>query len=139
MARDSPACRPLATPKDGLKLTNACISAVVRCAPPENKPTLREIANCQPYLEAEIDTLTRIRVVVTLGRIAFDTYWRLMAKRGVRPRPQSAFAHGRVFTAPDIPGLVASYHPSQRNTNTGKLTPQMMAEVFQKVRGLLED
>ena len=124
--------------KDGLKLTDAYISAVVRCAPPENKPTPREICNCQPHLEAELAALGRVRVVVSLGRVAFDTYWRFMANRGVKPRPRPPFGHGLVFRASEGPALVASYHPSQQNTNTGKLTPRMLAETFTKARAFLD-
>ena len=124
--------------KDGLKLIDAYISAVVRCAPPENKPTPREIRNCQPHLEAELAALGRVRVVVSLGRVAFDAYWRLMAYRGVKPRPRPPFGHGLVFRAPEGPALVASYHPSQQNTNTGKLTPRMLVEAFTKARTLLD-
>ena len=124
------------TAKDGLKLKDAYISAVVRCAPPENKPTTKEIANCQGYLEAELTALGRVSVVVTLGKVAFDTYWQLVAGHGVAPRPKPRFAHGLVFRADGVPALVGSYHPSQQNTNTGKLTPSMLADVFRKARKL---
>ena len=122
--------------KDGLKLTAAYITAVVRCAPPENKPTLKEIRNCQPFLEAELASLAQVRVVVALGRIAYDAYWRLAAARGVTPRPRPTFAHGTVFQADGIPSLVTSYHPSQQNTNTGTLTASMLADVFGKAKEL---
>ncbi len=122
--------------KDGLKLTAAYITAVVRCAPPENKPTPKEIRNCQPFLEAELEALSQVRVVVALGKIAYDAYWRLPAARGVTPRPRPRFAHGLVFQAEGIPSLVASYHPSQQNTNTGTLTTSMLADVFAKAKGL---
>ena len=122
--------------KDGLKLTAAYITAVVRCAPPDNKPTPKEIRSCQPFLEAELEALSQIRVVVALGKIAYDTYWRLAAARGVTPRPRPRFAHGLVFQAEGIPSLVASYHPSQQNTNTGTLTTSMLADVFAKANGL---
>jgi uracil-DNA glycosylase family 4 len=116
--------------KDGLKLRDAYITAAVRCAPPGNKPTRSEIANCQPHLEAELDALTQVEVVVALGRIAYDTYWRIMRARGIRPSPRPAFEHGLVFTPDDGPSLIASYHPSRQNTNTGKLTPPMLARIF---------
>ena len=122
--------------KDGLKLTSAYITAVVRCAPPENKPTPKEIRNCQPFLEAELASLAQVRVVVALGRIAYDAYWRLAAARGVTPRPRPKFAHGAVFQADGIPSLVTSYHPSQQNTNTGTLTASMLADVFGKAKEL---
>ena len=83
-----------------------------------------------------------MRVVVVLGKVAFDAYWRLMAERGVVPRPKPRFTHGVVFDGGDAstraPALVASYHPSQQNTNTGKLTPTMLADVFKKARSLLD-
>lgn len=124
------------TARDGLKLKDAYISAVVRCAPPENKPTTREIANCQGYLESELTALGRVRVVVALGKVAFDAYWRLVASHDVAPKPKPRFAHGLVFQADGVPALVGSYHPSQQNTNTGKLTATMLADVFRKARRL---
>ena len=124
------------TARDGLKLKDAYISAVVRCAPPENKPTTREIANCQGYLESELTALGRVRVVVALGKVAFDAYWRLVASHDVAPKPKPRFAHGLVFQADGVPVLVGSYHPSQQNTNTGKLTATMLADVFRKARRL---
>lgn len=122
--------------KDGLKLTAAYITAVVRCAPPENKPSPKEIRNCQPFLEAELTALAQVRVVVALGKIAYDAYWRLAAARGVTPRPRPPFAHGAVFQADGVPSLVTSYHPSQQNTNTGTLTASMLADVFGKAKEL---
>ena len=110
----------------------------MRCAPPENKPTAKEITNCQPFLEAELAALGQVRVVVALGKIAFDAYWRLVAGHGVTPRPRPRFAHGLVFQAEGVPSLVASYHPSQQNTNTGRLTPSMLADVFAKAKTLAE-
>ena len=127
------------TAKDGLKLKDAYISAVVRCAPPENKPAPKEILNCQPYLEAELAAFMDLRAVVALGKVAFDVYWRLLADRGITSRPRPRFAHGLVFQADGVPALVGSYHPSQRNTNTGKLTASMLADVFRKARRLARD
>ena len=126
--------------KDGLKLTDAYINAVVRCAPPEHKPTKREIQNCECFLEDELKALKNLQVIVALGKIACDAYWRLMATRGVIPKPKPRFAHGLVFddTKGLGPTLVASYHPSQQNTNTGKLTAVMMTNIFQQVRTLLK-
>ena len=124
------------TARDGLKLKDAYISAVVRCAPPENKPTRREIANCQGYLESELTALGRVRVVVALGKVAFDAYWRLVASHDVAPKPKPRFAHGVVFQTDGVPALVGSYHPSQQNTNTGRLTATMLADVFRKARRL---
>ena len=124
--------------KDGLTLRDAYISAVVRCAPPENKPTTTEISQCSSYLEAELDTLTQLRVVVALGKIAFDAYWRVVAGPNVTPRPRPRFAHGFVFEADGVPALVAAYHPSQQNTNTGTLTSQMLADVLSTAQTLAD-
>ena len=122
--------------KDGLKLKGAYITAVVRCAPPENKPRPKEIANCQSFLEAEVKALGQLHVIVALGKVAFDAYWRLVAAHGVVPRPRPRFAHGFVFQADGVPALITSYHPSQQNTNTGKLTPRMLSNVFAKAEQL---
>lgn len=122
---------------DGLVLSDAYVAAAVRCAPPDNKPTPEEIAACQPHLEAELAALANVRVVVALGRIAFDTYWRVMAGRGVVVRPRPAFGHGVVYRPAGAPAIVASYHPSRQNTNTGKLTPHMLESVFRKARSLI--
>ncbi len=123
---------------DGLKLTEAYIAAVVRCAPPENKPTPKEIDNCHAYLHGELEQLTRVTAVVALGRLAFDGYWRLMKERGIRITPRPRFAHGLVYAPPGAPALVASYHPSQQNTFTGRLTEAMLVDVFRKARKLIE-
>ena len=124
---------------DGLRLTNAYITAVARCAPPGNKPTREEIANCRPYLERELDLLRNVKVVVALGRVAFDNYLGILQKRGVvRSRAAFAFGHDRVFeTAPGQPVLIGSYHPSQQNTSTGKLTEEMLEAVFRRARTIL--
>ena len=120
--------------RDGLKLRDAYVTAVVRCAPPENKPTTREMRQCHAYLEAEVASLSQIRVVVALGKIAFDAYWRLIAEHDVAPRPRPGFAHGYVFRADGVPALITSYHPSQQNTNTGKLTQPMLADVLSRAK-----
>jgi uracil-DNA glycosylase family 4 len=119
---------------DGLQLKDAWIAAVARCAPPDNKPTPLEIANCRPHLRAEIDALPNLRVYVALGRIAFDECWRLLAERGVRPRKRPLFEHGAVYKNPGAPTIVASYHPSRQNTHTGRLTQAMLRSVFRKAR-----
>lgn len=121
---------------DGLRLSGAYLAAVVRCAPPANRPAPDEVEACLPYLAAELDALPRVRVIVALGRLAFDACWRLAARRGVAPRPRPAFAHGRVYRIPSMPAVVASYHPSRQNTNTGKLTARMLAQVFRTARQL---
>jgi uracil-DNA glycosylase family 4 len=121
-------------PDDGLTLTGAFIAAAVRCAPPDNKPTPAEIEACHPHLVAEAAALPRVRVIVALGRIAFDSTWRLLADRGIIVRPKPAFGHGVVHRPPGGPVVIGSYHPSRQNTNTGKLTPEMLESVFRTAR-----
>ncbi len=124
--------------EDGMKLSGAYITAAVRCAPPNNKPALEEFRNCRPYLERELDLLNELRVVVALGRIAFDTYLTILRNRGViRSRAAFPFGHNREHRlAPGIPVLLSSYHPSQQNTSTGKLTAAMLLQVFKRARQL---
>jgi uracil-DNA glycosylase len=119
---------------DGLELRDAWIAAAVRCAPPDNKPTPAEIAECHQHLRAEIDALTDVRVLVALGRIAFDACWRLLAERGVTPTPRPPFVHGAAYRLPHAPTVIASYHPSRQNTNTGRLTSAMLRAVFRTAR-----
>jgi uracil-DNA glycosylase len=121
---------------DGLRLKDAYIVAAVRCAPPDNKPTPEEIAACHPHLVAEVAALSRVRVIVTLGRIAFDAAWRLLAERGITMRPRPPFGHGLAYRPPGGPAVIASYHPSRQNTNTGRLTPRMLAAVFRRAADL---
>jgi uracil-DNA glycosylase family 4 len=116
-------------PDDGLRLKDAYITAAVRCAPPDNKPTPSELAACELHLNAELAVLRRIEVVVTLGKIAFDACWRWLARQGHGVRPKPVFSHGAVYRTAG-PTIVASYHPSRQNTNTGKLTASMLNEVF---------
>jgi uracil-DNA glycosylase family 4 len=122
---------------DGLKLRDAYITAAVRCAPPENKPTPQEIANCLPHLAAEIEALPRIEVVVALGRIGFEAFLALVKRQGTVLRPRPQFAHARTLALPQGLTLMGCYHPSRQNTNTGKLTPAMMDEVFGLARRVL--
>ena len=123
---------------DGLVLTDCYISAAARCAPPANKPSRGELERCRPYLAAEVRLLARVRVVVTLGRIAHEGWlkaagwWERLA---LRQRPR--FAHGAAATLPDDTVVIASYHPSRQNTNTGKLTRAMWYAVFRKARQIL--
>jgi len=124
-------------PSDGLVLRDAYIAAAVRCAPPANKPTPGEIANCLPHLADEIDALPRIEVVVALGKIGFDAYLRLLATRGIVLRPRPRFSHGGSATVRPGLTLLGCYHPSRQNTNTGVLTPAMMDEVFDCANRLL--
>jgi uracil-DNA glycosylase family 4 len=121
---------------DGLELTDAFITASARCAPPGNKPTPQEIRNCRPFLERELALLPNVRVVVALGKIAFDNYLDLLKGRGViESRAAFEFGHNRVFRmGPGQPVLISSYHPSQQNTSTGKLTEKMLREVFHRAR-----
>ena len=122
---------------DGLRLRDAYIVAAVRCAPPDNKPTPAEIAACHAHLVAEVAALPRIAAVVALGRIAFDSAWRLLADRGIVVRPKPLFGHGLVYRPATGPAVIASYHPSRQNTNTGKLTPEMLASVFAEAARLI--
>jgi uracil-DNA glycosylase len=124
-------------PQDGLALRDAFIAAAVRCAPPDNTPTPDEIAACHAHLVAETAALARVRIIVALGRIAFDATWRLLADRGIVVRPRPAFAHNAAYAAGGGYTVIASYHPSRQNTNTGKLTPEMMAAVFARARTMV--
>ena len=124
---------------DGLTLTNVFITAIGRCAPPANKPTSEELALCRPWLEAELDLLDRVRVVVPLGGLAFNQMLRIYSDRGVPvPRPRPKFGHGaEVDLGSGNPTIIASYHPSQQNTFTGRLTERMIDDVFERARGML--
>ena len=127
---------------DGLILKDAYIVMAVRCAPPENKPTPEEMVRCLDHLDAEVNELPYARVVVALGKIAFDVWLQLLRRRGVSVRPRPQFAHGVVVRMTDgLAGphaLLGCYHPSRQNTNTGKLTPVMMERVFRRARKLIE-
>jgi uracil-DNA glycosylase len=121
---------------DGLVLRDAFISAAVRCAPQDNKPSRDEMAACRGYLERELAVLSGVQVVVALGRIAFDTYLGILQDRGViGSRTAFPFAHGAEHAL--HPVLLASYHPSQQNTSTGRLTAPMLLSVFSRARGIL--
>jgi uracil-DNA glycosylase family 4 len=149
---------------DGLRLHRCYITATLRCAPPGNKPKPQELRNCRRYLLRELTLLNRVRAVLVLGRVAFDSYLRIVyneharrdrnLRHGIPARTDTAessdgrhlmlarssfeFAHGASFTLPGgLPRLFASYHPSQQNTQTGKLTPQMFREVLEKIRNFL--
>jgi uracil-DNA glycosylase family 4 len=125
---------------DGLKLRNCYITASLRCAPPKNKPLPSEAENCRPYLEAELRLLTCVRAVLVLGRIAFETYLRVLASQdeGFPPRATFKFAHGTNFPLPGgLPRLFCSYHPSQQNTQTGRLTREMFQKVLVDIREFL--
>ncbi len=121
---------------DGLRLNDVYIAAAVRCAPPQNRPTAAEFERCAPYLEADITLLRNLKVVVALGQIAMDRFLRAWTAAGHDvPRPKPAFGHGRVVDLGDLT-LVTSYHPSQRNTQTGLLSVNMFDDVFRKVQAL---
>jgi uracil-DNA glycosylase family 4 len=118
--------------QDGLELRDAYILAAVRCAPPDNKPTPEEIAACQPHLEAEWAALRHTSLVIALGRLAFDAYWRVLRARGITISPKPAFGHGLEYDPPGAPAVIAAFHPSQQNTFTGRLTPAMLEAIFQR-------
>ena len=124
---------------DGLTLDGALISAAVRCAPPDNKPLPAEIRNCSPYLERELE-LVNPRAILALGGIAFNTYLQLLKRRQlILTRSAYRFAHGASFDLPPgLPRLFAAYHPSQQNTQTGRLTPAMFAQVLRQIRRFLK-
>ena len=124
---------------DGLALRDCYITAAVRCAPPANRPNPREFMNCHSYLEREIVLLRSMRVVVALGHVAMDAFLRAWSALGHDvPRPRPAFRHGATVMLTPV-GLVASYHPSQRNTSTGRLTEPMFDAVFRTARSILGD
>ena len=124
-------------PDDGLRLLGARITAAIHCAPPANRPTTEELAACQPFLEEEILGATRLRVVLALGGIAFRTFLRVWKELGREvPAPAPAFGHGARFSIAPTVELLASYHPSQQNTFTGRLTRPMFHEVFATAREL---
>jgi uracil-DNA glycosylase family 4 len=115
---------------DGLELTGAYIAAAARCAPPDNRPTSEELERCRPFLEAEWAALSAVKVVVCLGRIAFDICWRVLAARGHATSSRPTFAHGAHCPLAGGPHVLASYHPSRQNTQTGRLTAPMLEAVF---------
>jgi uracil-DNA glycosylase family 4 len=125
--------------EDGLMLADAYITAPVRCVPPDNRPTSEEIAACRPYLIEELGLLSNIQVVVALGGIANDAYLTVLQEQGaIRSRSQFKFAHGAVYqTHPGGPQLLCSYHPSQQNTSTKRLTSAMLRDIFLQAKELL--
>jgi uracil-DNA glycosylase len=134
------ASQPTATDRnDGLTLKNLYITAAVRCAPPDNKPTLQELSACAPFLDREIAGLKNARVVVALGKIGFDAYLNFLKRRGVLVSKKGyLFKHGASYRTPDGKVLLASYHPSNQNTQTGKLTRKMFLKIFQEAARLAE-
>ncbi|RRA49039.1 uracil-DNA glycosylase [Acidipila sp. EB88] len=129
---------------DGMQLFNTVITSVVRCAPPDNKPTTEELRNCRPYLDEELALLRELRVVVALGKIAFDGFTEYLQRTGrIAKRSAYTFSHGVEYRLPADGGwLLATYHPSLQNTNTGRLTAPMLLKVLTRARtlaGLGED
>jgi uracil-DNA glycosylase len=118
---------------DGLILKDCYITATIRCAPPQNKPQPEEIAVCRPYFQQELDLLERVRVFIPLGQVAFNQLLKNLRMKGVT-LPALKFGHGQEYPLPDGRRIIASYHPSQQNTFTGKLTKSMFYEVFEKAR-----
>ncbi len=122
---------------DGLRLTGAYIGAVVRCAPPANKPTPEERDNCLPYLERELEILDRVRVVLALGKFGWDGFLKAAATIGIpTPRPKPRFGHGTEAILDDRLTLLGMFHPSQQNTFTGKLTVPMTDAVLARAMEL---
>jgi len=152
--------QPNATDRDdGLQLKDLYITAAARCAPPDNKPTPQELANCAPYLDREIVGLQKVKVVVALGKVGFDAYLRHIDRLGVwgrvsdpssrvqdpalhshdvRSKKECVFRHGAKYQMPDGKTLLASYHPSNQNTQTGKLTREMFKRIFKEAAKLAD-
>lgn len=125
---------------DGLILKDLYITAAVRCAPPDNKPLPKELANCAPYLDREFQGLTKAKVVVALGKIAFDAYLTHLKKLGIiESRRAFLFQHSAKYKIPDGHTLLASYHPSNQNTQTGKLTREMFLQIFKEARRIADE
>jgi uracil-DNA glycosylase family 4 len=124
---------------DGLQLKDAYMAAAVRCVPPDNKPNRDEILNCRPYLVRELALFRDLKAVVALGAIAFEAYLSILQQAGAIPsRSRFRFGHGATYkTHPGGPLLVASYHPSQQNTSTKRLTAEMLRDLFGSVRTIL--
>jgi uracil-DNA glycosylase family 4 len=134
------ASQPTGTDRnDGLTLKNLYITAAVRCAPPANKPTPQELAACSPFLDREMEGLANVKVVVALGKIGFDAYLNYLKRGGLLTSKKSyLFKHGARYSAPDGKVLLASYHPSNQNTQTGKLTRKMFVAIFREAATLAE-
>jgi uracil-DNA glycosylase family 4 len=120
-------------------LNDLYITAAVRCAPPDNKPLPQELTNCAVYLDREIKGLRKVRVVVALGKIAFDAYLNFLKGQGLlKSRKDYLFGHGARYEMPDGKILLASYHPSNQNTQTGKLTRAMFLRIFEEAARLAD-
>jgi len=132
--------QPIATDlADGLELKDLYITAAVRCAPPGNKPSPDELVNCSAYLDREMQGLAKVQVVVALGKIGFESYLNHLKRRGqiVNKRPY-IFRHGAQYPMPGGQTLLASYHPSNQNTQTGKLTRQMFVSIFREAARIVD-
>ena len=131
--------QPTSTDRDdGLRLRNCLLTAAAHCAPPANKLTPEELAECQPYLLDELERLKRLRVVMCLGQVAFNTYLKARIQMGMEnPRPKPRFTHGEAWELAGGVALIGSYHPSQQNTFTGRLTEPMLDQVFKLARDLI--
>ena len=130
---------------DGLELKDLYITAAVRCAPPDNKPTPQELAECTYFLDRELAGLERVKVIVALGKIGFDAYLNYLKRREALSSKQGylfksyLFKHGASYRLPDGKTLLASYHPSNQNTQTGKLTRNMFVEIFKEASRLADE
>jgi len=147
------ASQPNATDRtDGLKLKDLYITAAVRCAPPDNKPTTQELAECTYFLDREMAGLAKVKVVVALGKIGFDAYLNYLKRRGSHPSAKNAegwatpfnkrpypFKHGASYRLPDGRILLASYHPSNQNTQTGKLTREIFVQIFKEAARIADE
>ena len=135
------ASQPTATDRnDGLVLLDLYITAAARCAPPGNKPLPEELTNCAPYLERELEGLNRLRVIVALGRIGFEAYLNYLKRRQlIASKREYEFRHGVEYVLPDGRVLLGSYHPSNQNTQTGKLTKEMFQKIFKRARELANE
>jgi uracil-DNA glycosylase len=133
--------QPNATDRDdGLELKDLYITAAVRCAPPDNKPTTQELATCSQFLDREMVGLEKVKVVVALGKIGFDAYLNYLKRRGISlSRQEYLFKHGASYRLPDGKVLLASYHPSNQNTQTGKLTREMFVQIFKEAARLADE
>jgi uracil-DNA glycosylase len=132
--------QPTATDRnDGLVLTDLYITAAARCAPPDNKPLPAELTNCAPFLDRELDGLNKVKVVVALGKIGFEAYLNYLKRCGVvSSKKLYVFKHAASYRMPNGKTLLASYHPSNQNTNTGKLTRQMFVKIFKEARRMAD-
>jgi uracil-DNA glycosylase family 4 len=135
------ASQPTSTDRDdGMKLTNLYITAAVRCAPPDNKPLPQELAECSFFLDREMAGLKDVQVVVALGKIGFEAYLNYVQRRGlISSKKTFLFKHGAHYRLPDGKVLLASYHPSNQNTQTGKLTREMFVKIFQEAKRFAEE